>query len=391
MGREGNGKLAGLFDNPFTPGYGRRPPHLAGRENEIYDIFKHVGATANGGLVARDVVIYGPRGSGKTALLRETAEKLENLGINATLELMTATDMQSAEDARRELIGVVGQPLWEALKPQEWGLDWRGVQAKWQRGELSRSDVRKGMVAKCKSKPLILLIDEAHLMSPAACGELLNEMLTIRGRGGPAIVVLAGKPQLAELGNLSQVSFLERGEIMSLGLLDEQSSGDAVRIPLGKAGIGIAEKALHRVVSECQGYPQFLQLWGSALWQRVSEFGKKMLDDSDIAEIGPVMRLEREEIYLGRFAGWKGADRELLVDIANHLVRDGWEERPKLEAIVKSILLRQNREADKCAALVDRMVESDFLWRPRGQPRMLPALPSFVSFVSKQGEPGYSD
>jgi len=265
MDKKGNGKLAGLFENPFTPGSGQRPPHLAGRKKEVYDIFKHVGATANGDLVARDVVIYGPRGLGKTALLREIAEKLESLGVHATLELITATYMQSAEDARGKLIGVVGQPLWEALRPQEWGLDWRGVKAKWQRGELSRSEVRKGLVAKCKSKPLILLIDEAHMMSPAACGELFNEVLTIRGRGGPVIVVLAGKPKLAELGNLSQVSFLERGEIMSLGLLDEESSGDAVRIPLGNTGIGITEAALRRVVADCQGYPQFLQLWGERL------------------------------------------------------------------------------------------------------------------------------
>lgn len=388
MRKTGNGKLAGLFENPFKPGYGQRPPYLAGRKDEIYDIFKHVGATANGELVAQDVVIYGPRGSGKTALLRVVGEELEKLEVNATLELMTATDMQSAEDARRELIGVVGQPLWEALKPQEWGLDWRGVQAKWQRGELSRSEVRMGLVAKCKSKPLILLIDEAHLMSPAACGELLNEVLTIRGRGGPVIVVLAGKPKLAELGNLSQVSFLERGEIMSLGLLDEQSSGDAVRIPLGETGVGIAETALRRVVAGCQGYPQFLQLWGSALWQRASECGKKTLDDSDVAQIEPAMRLEREEIYLGRFAGWKGADRELLVNIASDLMHNGWVERPKLEAMVKKVLDQQNRETGECASLVDQMVESDILWRPRGQPKMLPALPSFVSFISSQGDSG---
>ncbi len=390
MDKSGNGKLAGLSENPFAPGHGQRPPHLAGRKKEIYDIFKHVGATANGKLVARDLVIYGPKGSGKTALLREIAEKLENLGVHATLELMTATDMQSAEDARRELIGVVGQPLWEALKPQEWGLDWRGVRTKWQRGELSRSEVRKGLVAKCKSKPLILLIDEAHLMSPAALGELLNEVLTIRGRGGPIIVVLAGKPKLAELGNLSQVAFPERGEVMSLGLLDEQSSGDAVRIPLGSTGLGVTETALRRIVADCQGYPQFLQLWGSALWLRASESGKDILDDSDVDQIEPEMSSEREEVHLGRFAGWKGADRELLVNVASDLSRDGWVERPRLEAMVKEILLRQNRQADQCAAVVEQMVESDFLWRPRGQPKMVPALPSLVSFVSKQRESGYS-
>ena len=129
-----------------------------------------------------------------------------------------------------------------------------------------------------------------------------------------------------------------------------------------------------------------MQLWGSALWQRASECGKKTLDDSDVAQIEPAMRLEREEIYLGRFAGWKGADRELLVSIASDLMHNGWVERPKLEAMVKKILGQQNRETGECASLVDQMVESDILWRPRGQPKMLPALPSFISFISSQGD-----
>ena len=57
--------------------------------------------------------------------------------------------------------------------------------------------------------------------------------------------------------------------------------------------------------------------------------------------------------------------------------------------MVKKMLVRQNRETKECAALVDRMVESDFLWGPRGQRRMLPALPSFVSFVSGQRDSSY--
>ena len=138
------------------------------------------------------------------------------------------------------------------------------------------------------------------------------------------IVVLAGKPRLAELGNLSKVSFLERGEIMSLDLLDEQSSGDAVRIPLGRTGIGISKTALRRVVGNCQGYPQFLQLWGRALWQHLSEGNKNTIDETDVAQIEPAMKLEHEEIYLGRFAGWRDSDRELLVDIASGPIRDGW-------------------------------------------------------------------
>lgn len=378
------GKVAGLFDNPFSPGYGSQPPYLAGRKEERYRIFEQVGATANNEIVSRDVVIYGPRGSGKTSLLRAIEETLSNLDFNVTLELMTATDLKSAEDARRELIGVLGQSLWEALKPSEWGLDWRGMQAKWQRGEISRSEIRKGLVAKCKSSPLILLIDEAHLMAPSACRELLNEVLTIRGRGGPAIVVLAGKPQLAELGDIAQVSFLERGEVMSLDLLDEQSAGDAVRIPLERAGIKISSNALVKIARDTQGYPQFLQLWGSGLWKLASEQRRSELTETDVDCLDGEMRNAREEVYLGRFAAWKAENRELLTVIAKQLLQKGWVGQPALEGMVQEALENQGRDRRECEKIVSQMVESDFLWRPKGQAKMLPALPSFVSFVVEQ-------
>ena len=382
----GNGKVAGLFGNPFQPGYGQPPPYVAGRESERFNLFKQVGAAANRRLVARDVVIYGPRGSGKTTLLRLVEGELERLGAQVTLELMSATDMQSADDARRELIGAVGQPLWETFKPDEWGMDWRGIQAKWQRGELTRNEVRKGLVEKCKSKPLILMVDEAHMMAPAACNELLNEALTIRGRGGPLVVVFAGKPQLAALGDLAQVSFLERGELISLDLLDDQSSGDAIRIPLGRAGIGIEAEALAAVVEDCQGYPHFLQLWGAALWQRTSERDKHEIDSDDVANVAEDLNRERTEVYLGRFAAWRNKDRELLTELARRLIGGGWVDRPRLEDLVNEILAGQGRNSGDCNAIMDRIVDSDFLWRPRGQSLMLPALPSFVSFVAGQGQ-----
>jgi len=377
---------ASLHENPFNPGYGLLPPYLAGRSAELFSIFRHVGNTVNGKLVARDVVIYGPRGSGKTALLRAIAEDLKPLEANVTLELMVANDLQSLEDVRRELTGMIGKPLSEAWKPGEWGFIWSGMRAKWQRGELSRGELRKGLVAKCRKRPLILMVDEAHRMPPAACNELLSEMLTIRGMGGPAIAILAGKPALVELGDLAQVSFLERGELVSVHLLDEQSAGDAVRIPLERNGIDISEGAIGQVVSHSQGYPQFLQLWGSALWDQASIQGKKSLDDDDSSKIAAMMERERKKVYQGRLASWTGKDRKLLGEIARKLLQDGWMARESLEEAIEKILIRQGRDIQDCQKIIERMVDSDFLWCPRGQERMIPALPSFVSFAAGQKE-----
>lgn len=66
---------------PFRPGPGGMPPYLAGRENE-QELFRvlldHV---AGGTPPPSEVVLHGPRGNGKTALLvwltREAATREE--------------------------------------------------------------------------------------------------------------------------------------------------------------------------------------------------------------------------------------------------------------------------------------------------------------------------
>ena len=55
--------------NPFKPGNGLRPPYLAGRENEQSRLREILADMADGEPPAADMLMYGPRGMGKTVLL----------------------------------------------------------------------------------------------------------------------------------------------------------------------------------------------------------------------------------------------------------------------------------------------------------------------------------
>ena len=55
---------------PFQPGEGRLPPHLAGREREEAKFREFLEDLRAGEPVPRNIVLFGPRGNGKTALLR---------------------------------------------------------------------------------------------------------------------------------------------------------------------------------------------------------------------------------------------------------------------------------------------------------------------------------
>lgn len=68
------------FRNPYTPGAGKMPKYLAGRDDVVDNAHQYVKATASG-YPARSVVYYGLRGVGKTVLLNKIEEICENENV----------------------------------------------------------------------------------------------------------------------------------------------------------------------------------------------------------------------------------------------------------------------------------------------------------------------
>ena len=63
--------------SPFKPGAGLLPPYLAGREKEQAIIRKSLTNLREGEPPAADILMYGPRGMGKTALLKWIKDEVE--------------------------------------------------------------------------------------------------------------------------------------------------------------------------------------------------------------------------------------------------------------------------------------------------------------------------
>ena len=75
--------------NPFVPGQGLIPPYLAGREAEQSLLARLLDVIAEGSAPEADVILYGPRGNGKTVLLEWTLREARRKNI-ATVDLFGA-------------------------------------------------------------------------------------------------------------------------------------------------------------------------------------------------------------------------------------------------------------------------------------------------------------
>ncbi len=75
--------------DPFNPGSGGDPPLLAGRKGAIRSIEDGLRPLNRGNAPGRDIVLTGPRGNGKTVLLREFEQRAQALGIDVIVLNLT--------------------------------------------------------------------------------------------------------------------------------------------------------------------------------------------------------------------------------------------------------------------------------------------------------------
>lgn len=69
-------------DNPFRPGSGTQPPYRAGHEDAMSDLRMHLARILGPTKEGDGVILFGPRGNGKTTLLNELESLAQGEGVN---------------------------------------------------------------------------------------------------------------------------------------------------------------------------------------------------------------------------------------------------------------------------------------------------------------------
>lgn len=274
--------------NPFAPGAGTRPPELAGRD-EILENAAVALDRVKDGRAAKSQMLLGLRGVGKTVLLNEIA-RIGEQGGYLTIPLEAPEDRRLAEMLVPPLRGVLyklsGTENAKMLATK--GL--RALQGfasafKMTLGAVEVAVVEPGVAdsgnlesdlpellllvaeaAQAAEKPVAILIDEVQYLSAEDLSALIVSVHKIGQQGLPLIVFGAGLPQLAALAGEAK-SYAERlFDYPPVGPLDRAAAERAVSQPIRSEGADIEKPALAKIIQQTQGYPYFLQEWGSHAW-----------------------------------------------------------------------------------------------------------------------------
>ena len=375
-------------DNPFTPGAGLLPPYLAGRDEEQRQIGELLAATQRGGGAAPDLVLFGPRGTGKTVLLAWVKEQIRGQGQSDSpsrhKELDAGELPNSQRDIVRELLDVridIGRP--DRVEGQAGIGPLRG-KGSWSL-EQTATSMYETLVGECVRRPLVIMMDESHIADPQGCGALLRLSQKLKTDGAPVLTILAGTPGLIDVLKAADAAFAERSHVIGLGLLDPASSRSAIEIPMREGGIATDEAALEAVARDSQGYPYFLQLWGKALWLGSTDSKRRQLTREDVERARGQVDTQRRGMYefrLGRL------DRDLkswLAEVLFHVNSTDQITRVALDRAIEMVvdelgLLQADRENIR-----REIMASDLLWSPWGSSTLTAGIPSFVNYVLESG------
>jgi hypothetical protein len=275
--------------NPFSPAAGAQPPELAGRAavlERAQVVLQRVRARRHD----RSCLLVGLRGVGKTVLLNRIDAMSRENGFESVI-LETPEDRPLAEllatNLRRVLLRLdriegAKQKLSDALgalrsfastfevKIGEIGVGIKERPGVADSGALD-SDVTDllvavGEAAAERETAVALLIDELQYVDEAELGAFLSGIHRVGQLNLPLVVFGAGLPQLVGLTGKAK-SYAERlFQFHEVGALQRDDAVAAVREPIQREGESMSQEALTELVRITEGYPYFLQEWGSHAW-----------------------------------------------------------------------------------------------------------------------------
>lgn len=280
--------------NPFTPDAGRQPPELTGREAVLENAEIALKRMLNGN-PTNSMVLRGLRGVGKTVLLTRIGDMAYEKGFKvARIEAPEAGGLAQKFipelweillriDPERRRMESFKQALSairnfaSMVKIRLGGMD---IEVKPSPGIADTGDLEHdlpkvitliGQEAKECNAFIALVIDEMQLLSSEELSALCAALHQVSQRDFPIHLVGAGLPHItALLGNAK--SYSERMfNFAEVGPLDAEAVRNAIVKPIKCKGEDIEDEAVQEIFNQTEGYPYFVQEWGSHVWDRAPQ------------------------------------------------------------------------------------------------------------------------
>lgn len=325
-------------DNPYTPGAGRKPRTLAGRDPDL-EQFLDLVERLNSGSYERSLIYTGLRGVGKTVLLMEldvlaseagwATTDVQEVGSGADFRVTFArmalrllTNMRSRHRAQERIgraLSVVKAFSLAVPGPVDVRIDVAAATGIADSGDLEHdlTDLlgELGEVAQINAMGALFLIDEMQNFDEPTLAAICIAFQAVGRRSLPVSLAGAGLPDL-RVRLLGAKPYADRlFSYRELGRLSPADARAALVGPANSLGVDFTANVVEQVVAEAAGYPYFIQEYGLELWNYAED---SPINDDDLATIRGIVKDSLATSFFGtRFELATDTEQQVLCAMAS--------------------------------------------------------------------------
>lgn len=363
--------------NPFTPGAGYLPPELAGR-NQVIEDGQVVALRTKLHRAERGLMLIGPRGVGKTVLLKCLSEHARENGIIPVISEIR-NDKSDLEDLAQKLkealytldfkckvksyIQEAFSVLGNFVRKFSLNIGDVGVSVELHRGlgesgnmelDLSQVLLSSARAAKAASTAIGLYIDELQNLDEEAMRGIIVALHRSAQELLPLYMIGSGLPTIRTLVGKSK-TYAERMFVYeTIGALDEDASWAALVKPFEDNGVSVEDAAFSEMFKASAGYPFFLQECGYQVWQHAKR--SPIAVDDVVAILPQVMESLDRSFFEVRFDRVTAVEKRFLMAMAQ-----GESEKP--QSIV-DIAERMGRSANSLSMMRRSLIKKGMIFSP---------------------------
>jgi len=317
---------------------------LAGRQPQQSTIRDRISRVAQFGEYAGPLLVFhGPRGVGKTSLLRDGQHQAEVQGFLTAWVSCTRRKPFLPDIASRVTRALTSSDAFAGKKGAQVGLRLERITA--QMGpSVARLSASFAAATPAHSQPeqatmsavedllheasravrsvggagLVLFVDELHAAHQSDLAVLLNALQNLEGRRSenPLTVMTAGLPSTP--GWITKAAtFGERSTFERLDRLDAAGALEAVSRPAAGLGVEWSSSALALVASEADGFPHLLQVIAHAVWSTAKPADGDRITEEHVVVALPEASRKLEELYAARWEAAGMNERRIIQAMAS--------------------------------------------------------------------------
>ena len=374
--------------NPFYPGMGSVPDHLAGREEEQALLKKSLAAICGEresryeplrARAPQPLRIIGPRGVGKTALLAWLKSVVDPEKVDV-VRLADPPDGDSNKELSKFLRKLADIP----------GFDWKSVESQvfkyihlvrnWQPGQPPLEDFEGVLQERLRLRPLLMLLDEVMHYDPKMLKTILQQSQILASDRWPLAIVLAGTPALNVRLQKVDATFINRARNIHINALKPDATREALGRPFLDRGVMVAGEALELMVSWSDNYPFFIQIVGSVVWD--AKKGAAKVDVALVQSVEQAVQVKRNRFYGKIF------ERISTSQLLEHAMKAV----AAIEAAPEPLVPEQVRarmaegtglDAEEVINVYNKLQDAGLFWHT-GDRNVIAAIPSFFNYFKTE-------